>query len=465
MIYDVDFGRKLWPSIEVEGEFAREAELVKVIGGRPSPNRDIELDLVPVTLVPEPGNPHDKNAITVQAEGHIVGYLSRADAVRYQQSIYRITASGAATATTARIWASTDDWGGQKKFRARVSVALPEPDMMLPLNDPPEGQYNLIPWGGGVQVTKEEEHLDVLFRHVPPSGGGLLYVSLHQCIKTLKNGAQKPFVEVRVDGQRAGELTPVTSAHFLPTIQHLEASDEIPTALAKITGSAVAVQLVLQAAKAPEIPNEWFANSPNQVPKLVPRLERYLLAAKPAVKNAVASVERPARNSQQSIPPPAPDAESEILALGNLPDRTLAVSVAPAKPASTVQDGSDDASRSNREPIHPNFRRCQHQHVGEQCRWRYRGTRLRRGYCVGYLDDYQIRQDWIVPQGLMPYDVGKPELNVKSLIRLAVECRRHSLCASSSLDLVACVSQKLGFDTVRLAFFPATDEPHLLRKY
>lgn len=321
MIYDIRFGRNIWPSVEVEGEFARETELIKVLGGRPSPNRDVELNEVPVTLVPEPDNRHDKNAITVQAEGHIVGYLSRADAVRYQQPICRITASGAAATTAARIWASTDDWGGQKKFRARVSVALPEPDMVLPLNDPPEGEYNLLPWGGGVQVTKEEDHLDVLFRHVPSNGEGLLYVSLHKCIRILRNGTEKPFVEVRVHGQRAGELTPVTSAHFLPTIEHLETSGETAIALAKITGSAVAVQLVLQAAKAPEIPNRWFANSPNQVPRLLPRAEKYALSTKPARQRGVATAERAAASSQQ--PNPAPPPEPKTPAPANLPARTV----------------------------------------------------------------------------------------------------------------------------------------------
>lgn len=321
MIYDIGFGRTMWPSVEVEGEFARESELVKVIGGRPSPNRDVELENFPVTLIPEPENSHDKNAVTVQAKGHIIGYLSRADAVRYQQPIYRITASGATAGTTARIWASTNDWGGQKKFRARVSVALPEPEMMLPLNEPPEGEYNLVPWGGGVQVTKEEDHLDFLFRHVPPRGEGLLYVSLHKSVRTLKNGTDKPFVEVRVDGLRAGELTPVTSAHFLPTIEHLATSGEIPTALAKITGSAVAVQLVLQAAKAPEIPNQWFANSPNQVPKLLPRAEKYALSTKPARQRAAATANGAAASSQQPIP--VPPSGPKTTSPANLPARTV----------------------------------------------------------------------------------------------------------------------------------------------
>ena len=34
-------------------------------------------------LVPEPSNPHDPNAVMVQIDGRLVGYLSRAAAVAY----------------------------------------------------------------------------------------------------------------------------------------------------------------------------------------------------------------------------------------------------------------------------------------------------------------------------------------------------------------------------------------------
>ena len=102
----------------------------------------------------------------------------------------RLAASGCVATTTGRIWASTDNWDGRKKFRSRVTVALPPVEMMLPLNNPPKGDYNLLPWGGGLQVTKEEDHFDVLFHHVPPTGTGLVYVTLHKGIRTLKNGTE-----------------------------------------------------------------------------------------------------------------------------------------------------------------------------------------------------------------------------------------------------------------------------------
>ena len=38
---------------------------------------------VEAVLVPEPANPHDPNAVMVQIDGRLVGYLPRADAVAY----------------------------------------------------------------------------------------------------------------------------------------------------------------------------------------------------------------------------------------------------------------------------------------------------------------------------------------------------------------------------------------------
>jgi len=43
-------------------------------------------------LVPEPGNPFDRNAVMVEIDGHTVGYLSRAEAKRYQRRLLPLPA-------------------------------------------------------------------------------------------------------------------------------------------------------------------------------------------------------------------------------------------------------------------------------------------------------------------------------------------------------------------------------------
>lgn len=87
--------------------------------------------------------------------------------------------------------------------------------------------------------------------------------SLHKEIYKLKNGTKRPFVEVRLGGKRVGELSNVTSAHPLPLLEHTEAVGETALAYARTTGSALAAQLVLHAAKATEISNDWLATGPH----------------------------------------------------------------------------------------------------------------------------------------------------------------------------------------------------------
>lgn len=138
-----------------------------------------------------------------------------------------------------RVWA----YDAGNRLQARVTVALPEPGLIAPFDEAPAGVTTLVPWGTAIQVLKEENHFDVLFNHVPPEGTGLLLVSLHKAIRTLRNGVERPFVEVRLEGERVGELSNVTSAHLLPLLEHTETIGETALAYAKISGSALAARL------------------------------------------------------------------------------------------------------------------------------------------------------------------------------------------------------------------------------
>src|SRR5450755_995705 len=66
--------------LEVVGELPRQAVLWQLCGG--SVGERIRHGIVAV-LAPEPTNPHDANAIAVQIDDHLVGYLPRATAQEY----------------------------------------------------------------------------------------------------------------------------------------------------------------------------------------------------------------------------------------------------------------------------------------------------------------------------------------------------------------------------------------------
>lgn len=291
-------GSNNFPNTEVVGESWREKQIAAAIGGKPRLDKEVEQTL-PAVLVPEPDNPYDPNAISVRVRGHVVGYLSKEDAARYRDPIHRIAASGHEATTTARIWAvvrnSYDD-RGEARFFSSVRVALGEPHLLVPSNGRPASAHSVLPWGGAVQVLGEEDHFDVLFNHVPKEGHGLAIVTLHKDVQRLKNGTEKPFIEVRIDGERIGQLSPTTSAHFLPVVDHLEAAGLHPAAWATVKGSSLAAQVTVQAAKATEVSDEWLHGSPAEFPALVAEAARY------SVPLAYAEEETADRNSSSTSP-------------------------------------------------------------------------------------------------------------------------------------------------------------------
>lgn len=264
-----------YPSAEVAGENSRTSEIIAAIGGKPKLNQEVEVELDAV-LIPEPDNPFDRNAISVRIKGHSVGYIPKEDTGKYRDAINRIAASGHVATTKARVWAVTrEDYDGKKKFYSRVSLVLPWDGLKLPINNPPASPHVVLPWGGALQVTGEDQHFDVLRNFLTPDGDGLAFVTLHKIENTLKNGTVRELVEVRIDGQRIGEMTTTTSKHFLPVIAHVDQSGQQLAAWAKVKGSPVSVEVALQGARANEVPAAWFSGEGANVPSLIPPAATY----------------------------------------------------------------------------------------------------------------------------------------------------------------------------------------------
>lgn len=265
-----------WPNTEIEGERYRERQIVSAIGGRPRYGTEVEKELEAV-LVPEPDNPHDPNAISIRISGNVVGYIGRDDAPQYVPAIHRITASGYEATTTARIWATvSDSWTkpGTRQFSARITVYLPAPGMITPLNMRPLDDIAVLPWGNALQVTGEDKHFDHLFNYVPASGEGLVVLTLHRTTNTLKNGTEREFVEVRLDGERVGQLTAGSSAHYLPSIRHAGDMGKELGIWTRLKGSGLAAELSIQGARANELEDSWLRTLP-EIATLTAEAETY----------------------------------------------------------------------------------------------------------------------------------------------------------------------------------------------
>ena len=163
---------------------------------------------VDVSLNHDPRNKYDKNAIEVRASTGLLGFLPREDAVSYAPILAQLQANGAYLVTDARIYGWVDeDWdSGKPIFKGSVSITLPAPHLLFPINGEPERPYLLLPFGNAIQVTGEEKHADALKPYLRKAGEAWVYATLQAFID---EGGRTPktIVQVIIDGNAVGVLS------------------------------------------------------------------------------------------------------------------------------------------------------------------------------------------------------------------------------------------------------------------
>ncbi|AWD24245.2 hypothetical protein C0205_03150 [Micrococcus luteus] len=257
--------------VELVGEFAYREAILRVLPRLPADGAPVEAT-VPVEVVPEPDNPYDRRAVSVRAKGRVIGYLSRELAADYHLPVKRVVASGAVLRTNARIYVYV---GFNGEAELNVRVGLPEPEWLTPLNSGYPATTSALPYGRQTyQVVKEDQYFDHLFEYVPKSGKGPVMLTLHKAESMLRNGNVRRTVEVRLDGEKGGELTAATSAHYLPVIEHAEGMGRVVGVWGTITGSGLAAELTIKGAKSTELSDEWLREMP-LFPHLVPEAHSY----------------------------------------------------------------------------------------------------------------------------------------------------------------------------------------------
>ena len=244
------WGQTGWPNQEIVGENHRRdavRDVFRAHGGRSGGETAAE-----AVLVPEPGNPYDRNAVRVDIDGKAVGYLPREDAARYADVLQRMILAGLAPLTTARLWARNDSG----TWRSRITLDLAEPHLIFPINPKPTGRTAELPPGTTFQVTGEELHLDVLAPLVTQQEAPL-WVALR---RGTVQGARsvKEVVEVYVNGSHVGHLSAAKGQEYTPLLTTLEEHGVTAIAHAKITGNSLAVNISINAARPSDIPQSWI---------------------------------------------------------------------------------------------------------------------------------------------------------------------------------------------------------------
>ena len=70
-------------------------------------------------------------------------------------------------------------------------------------------------------------------------------------------------VEVRIDGQRAGQMTPAMSKKFVPIVQTLAAQGRLCATPAIVRGNRLQVEVRVCGAQASNLPQEWLLEHAN----------------------------------------------------------------------------------------------------------------------------------------------------------------------------------------------------------
>jgi hypothetical protein len=253
------WGQRGWGRVDVAGESYHLKEIRSLLP--PKLNDESVQVTVPVTLVHDPSNRHDANAVEIRASSGLIGFLPREEAVKYAPVISRLQQNGLTAATTANIWAyEAADWNtGQTALNARITLDLAEPHMLVPVNLPPTKGHAILPTGNAIQVTGEEKHLASLAPYLNDYGEAWVYATVHAIVEQ-STRTSKTLAEIRIDESPVGRLTPKMSSELLPAVEHLGQRGLMTCVQAIVKGNALKTEVVLYTVRAHELTTDWLSN-------------------------------------------------------------------------------------------------------------------------------------------------------------------------------------------------------------
>ena len=197
--------------IAVVGESHYQKALRRAVGGNHS---DAGLP-VEASLVREPTNKYDRNAVRVDVDGETVGYIARDEAPLMQERLALLERQGRRPVCQARVFG-----GGPGK---------PSYGVVLQAGYALNGFSNRMPTGAQVvleassmtTVTGEELHQPTLELYAPRDRDALSYVfaTLGLCDITKGKYKGQRTIEVRVDEQRVGQLTFAMAQRYRLTVE------------------------------------------------------------------------------------------------------------------------------------------------------------------------------------------------------------------------------------------------------
>ncbi|MDO4919385.1 hypothetical protein, partial [Kocuria sp.] len=259
-------------SLDVVTENFYDVEIMRVFGGLSAGRAQSWNGMA--ALVPEPDNPFDPRTVSVRVGENKVAHLSSEDAHRYWHQLARVIASGYTPVVPLHLEAELLRQDGQAEVSARAVIDIAPPDMLFPLNTAPS-QAAVLPQGSSIKVLDEQDFAEYLHSIVPPTGEGRVILTLEVNKVRNSHGLTVDTVDVLYERKQVGRLSTQMSQQFIPIINHAFDHDLLTAVWGTIRGSSFEVSMTLQAARASEVPAQWFEELPNDVPELLPDAEDF----------------------------------------------------------------------------------------------------------------------------------------------------------------------------------------------
>ncbi len=244
-------------TVEVAGEHYRQQSYDRLFQGLPRTGEWVNLDL-DADLYPDPENPYslEHSAISVWIQGLHAGFLQDGTSQRYSPMLRDLAeTAGQYLRVPARV--SGVYQPGRSRWHIITRLGLPEPESVLPRNQLPEGQIDIIPTGRVVQVTGEELHMDVL-RHLVDPARPAHYAATLRVIHEIRPRSAYETVEIQINGERVGALSKAMGEQIAPLIALIERAGRVPVARATVEGNDLRAEVKLRMIRAAEADHAWI---------------------------------------------------------------------------------------------------------------------------------------------------------------------------------------------------------------
>lgn len=229
-----------FPSVDVVGESFNIKSIAKAVQGQPGEH------WMRATLVREPNNKYDTNAVRVDVGGRPGGHISREDATAFHTLLAAADRAGCTVEVDCRVWFDT----GYGEQRASIRLDMVDPAFAWPVNPMAASeQVGIWPEGRRLKISPSSENLDGVQQMLAAAyepGACSAYVQL-----SIPDEGSK--LTALFNGAVLGHLSPAASKQMRPVVEAAGQNGRRVFAIVEAKGNSLAVDIKLLVAPAEDL--------------------------------------------------------------------------------------------------------------------------------------------------------------------------------------------------------------------